>query len=137
MKITLDITVMAFETDFYGIVSNTRYLEYLERGRYVLMHRAGLTVREIWDEIGVQPIVRSAEIQYLGFARHEDNLQLHTWIEAQSGATTTICHKIVRVDDGGIVIRATQTLAYINKKDRPVRVPEVYRNIFVVEPEEN
>ena len=42
MKIELPITVVAFETDFGGVVSNTRYLEYIERGRYALLHAAGL-----------------------------------------------------------------------------------------------
>ena len=128
MKITIDIRVMAFETDFYGIVSNTRYPEYLERGRYALLHQAGLTVKEMWDEIGVQPILRHVEIDYLGFARHEDLLQLHTWVESHAGATSTLRHELVRVDNGQVIMRATQMLAYINKRDRPVRVPQSYRD---------
>ena len=49
MTITLPITVVAFETDFGGVVSNTRYVEYVERGRYALLHAAGLKISEVWD----------------------------------------------------------------------------------------
>jgi len=129
----LDIIVLAYETDFGGVVSNTRYPEYLERGRYALMHRAGFTVSEIWEKHGVQPVVRRVEIDYLGFARHEDRLQLDVRIEAHSGATTTLDFHLARPLDGATILRARQTLAYLNTKWRPVRVPEIYRAAMPIE----
>jgi len=132
----LDIIVLAYETDFGGVVSNTRYPEFLERGRYAMMHRAGLTVREIWETHGVQPVVRRLEIDYLGFARHEDRLQLHVGIEAHGGATTVLKFHLVRPHDGADILRARQTLAYLNTKWRPVRVPEIYRAAMPLEESE-
>src|SRR5687767_5656676 len=76
MKIVLPIVVLAFETDYGGVVSNTRYPEYLERGRYALLHAAGLRIEEMWATHGVQPVVRRVKIEYLGFARHEEELEL-------------------------------------------------------------
>jgi acyl-CoA thioester hydrolase len=118
---------MAFETDFYGVVSNTRYLEYLERGRYGLLERAGVTVKDIWEEHGVQPIVRRVAIEYLGPARHEDHLQLVSWVELHEGATTTLRHELFRCHDQALILTARQMLAYINRHERPVRVPPAYR----------
>ena len=71
MEIVLAISVLAFETDFGGVVSNTRYPEYLERGRHEMMRVAGLRTDEIWKTHGVMPILRRVEIDYLGFARHD------------------------------------------------------------------
>jgi acyl-CoA thioester hydrolase len=130
--IILPITVLAYETDFGGVVSNTRYLEYLERGRYALMHTQGLTVSGIWEKHGVQFVVRRAEVDYIGFARHEDQLELHTRVAGHTGATTIIEHEIKRIADGAILLRARQTLAYLNTKWRPVRVPDIFKQALQV-----
>ena len=129
----LDITVLAYETDFGGVVSNTRYPEYLERGRYALLHRNGLKVRDIWEEHGVQPVVRRVEIDYLGFARHEDALQLAVNAASHAGAKTVLQFHLMRPADGATILRARQTLAYLNTNWRPVRVPEIYRAAMPVE----
>ena len=128
MQITLPITVIAFETDFGGVVSNTRYVEYIERGRYALLHAAGLKTIEVWDTHGVQPIVRRVEIDYLVPARHEDELLLTVAVAAHSGATTTLRYELTRPSDSVVIMRAEQTLAYLNMKWKPVRVPPVFRS---------
>jgi YbgC/YbaW family acyl-CoA thioester hydrolase len=133
MKITLPITVIAFETDYDGVVSNTRYLEYIERGRYALLHATGLKVREVWEHHGVQPVVRGVEINYLGFARHEDDLRLIAWVDSHSGATTMLRYEIERVEDGAVLMRAMQTVAYVNTKRKPTRVPAIFREVLSVE----
>ena len=131
MKITLPITVMAFETDFGGVVSNTRYVEYIERGRYALMHAAGLRIEEIWKTHGAQPIVRHLEIDYLGGARHEDELHLEICIQEHTRSTTVLRYLLKR--HGENLMRATQTLAYINNRWRPTRVPDIFLQSFPVE----
>ena len=127
MKISLSLMVHAFETDFGGVVSNTRYLEFLERGRYALLHAADLPVERTWREDGVMAIVRRAEVDYLGFARHEEILTLTTWVESWQGATAIVAHEIVRPNDGATILRARQTIAFLNKNWRPTRVPASYR----------
>ena len=132
MKTTLRITVIAFETDFGGVVSNTRYIEYIERGRYALLHAAGLKTTEVWDTHGVQPIVRRVEIDYLVPARHEDELLLTATVAAHSGATTTLRYELTRPADSAVIMRAEQTLAYLNTKWKPVRVPLVFSDALAV-----
>jgi YbgC/YbaW family acyl-CoA thioester hydrolase len=133
MATILPINVVGFETDFAGFVSNTRYIEYLERGRYALLQSQGLTVTELWNTHGVQPVVRRTEVDYLGLARHEDQLELHTSVVEHSGATTLLHHELRRPADGAVLLRATQTLAYVNTKWRPVRVPAIYREVLAAE----
>ncbi|HEX8550292.1 MAG TPA: thioesterase family protein [Abditibacteriaceae bacterium] len=133
MKVLTSIIVMPFETDLGGVVSNTRYLEYLERGRAALMRASGISVAHLWEEHGVQFIVRRAEVDYLGFARHEEELQLETRVVQYTGATTIIGHELSRAADGAIILRAQQTLAYLNTKWRPVRVPAFLREALPAE----
>jgi YbgC/YbaW family acyl-CoA thioester hydrolase len=133
MKITLPITVLAYETDYGGVVSNTRYVEYLERGRYALLHSTGLTIRDVWATHGVQPVVRRTEIDYLGFALHEDTLELAVAVVEHSGARTILSFELIRPADGAVLMRARQTLAYMNQDYKPVRVPAIYRDALAVE----
>jgi acyl-CoA thioester hydrolase len=131
MKISLPITVVAFETDYGGVVSNTRYVEYVERGRYALMHAAGLKTEEIWKTQRVQPIVRRLEMDYLSGAHHEDELQLEAGVREHTRSTTVLDFVLKRGAEE--LMRATQTLAYINDRWRPTRVPDIYRENFPVE----
>lgn len=124
MTITLPISVVAFETDYGGVVSNTRYLEYIERGRYALLQQAGIKIEEVWKEFGVQPVVRYVEMEYLSPARHEDELELHVTVAAHGKTSTTLKYELRR--DETLILRATQTLAYINTRWRPSRVPEIF-----------
>ena len=123
MKILLPITVVAFETDFGGVVSNTRYLEYIERGRYALLHAAGLRITRLWEEHGVQPVVRRVEVDYLGFARHEDELELEAATGEHSRSSARLHYTLQRAQDGALLMRAVQTVAFINARMRPSRVP--------------
>lgn len=126
MQITLPILVHAYETDFGGVVSNTRYLEFLERGRYALLHAAGLPVEKTWREDGVMAIVRRVEADYLNFARHEEGLTLKTWVSEWKGATATVSHEITRDSDDVAILRARQTIAFLNRDWKPTRVPAIY-----------
>ncbi len=120
--------VVAFETDYGGVVSNVRYLEYLERARYALWHAAGLQVEKTWREFGVQGVVRRVEVDYLGFARHEDELEISVEVGEIGGAKLILNYEIARPVDGAIVLRARQTMAFLNTQWRPVRVPPVFRD---------
>jgi acyl-CoA thioester hydrolase len=126
MKISLPILVVAFETDFGGVVSNTRYLEYIERARYALWHAAGLQVEKTWKEHGVQGVVRRIEVDYLGFAKHEDELEIAVKVGEIGGARLILEYEITRPQDGAMILKAKQTMAFLNTQWRPVRVPQVF-----------
>ena len=124
VTIILPIRVMAFETDYGGVVSNTRYLEYLERGRYALLEAADLKIENLWEELGVQPVVRSVALEYLTPARHEDELKLSICVASHGKTSTTLNFELRR--ESTLIMRATQTLAYINTRWKPSRVPQIF-----------
>ena len=128
MQISLPILVHAYETDFGGVVSNTRYLEFLERGRYALLHAVDLPVEKTWREDGVMAVVRRVEADYLQFARHEEALTLKTWVSEWKGASALVSHEITRDADGLTILRARQTIAFLNRDWKPTRVPQIYRD---------
>lgn len=130
MKVVLPITVVAFETDYGGVVSNTRYLEYVERGRYALFHAAGFTMEKLVEAHDIQFVVRKVEMEYLSPARHEDELELTINVAAHSRTTTTLDFELRRKGESTLLMRATQSLVYINMNWRPVRVPELLLQAF-------
>ena len=127
MKVILPIHVIAFETDFGGVVSNVRYIEYLERGRAALMRAAKLTVAGALQTCGAQPVVRRTEIEYLASAYHEEELELHVTVTAHEGARSRLDFELFRPRDGVLLMRATQTLVYLTAAWKPVRVPALFR----------
>ena len=127
MTIEIPIFVHAYETDYAGVVSNVRYLEWFERGRYALLKAAGLKVEEILATHGVQAVVRETHVEYLGFARHEDELTLSVRVGEHSKTTSTLFFEVRKTGDAALVVRAKQTLAYINANFRATRAPEIYR----------
>ena len=127
MKVVLPIHVVAFETDFGGVVSNTRYVEYLERGRAALMRAAELTTAGVLEKCGAQPVVRRTEVEYLSPAFHEDELELHITVTSHQGARSFLQFELLRPSDGALLMRAAQTLAYLTPQWKPVRVPALFR----------
>ena len=133
MRVVLPIHVVAFETDFGGVVSNTRYVEYLERGRAALMRAAGLTTCGAMETCGSQPVVRRTEVDYLAPARHEDDLELHVVVAAHEGARSFLRFELRRPRDGVVIMRAAQTLVYLTALWKPVRVPALFRERMAAE----
>ena len=136
MSVILPIRVMAYETDYGGVVSNTRYLEYIERGRYALLHAGGLKMEEVVASIGVQFVVRKVEVEYLSPAKHEDELELAITVDSHSRSATHLSFKLHRKGEEGLLMRATQTLVYINEKWRPTRVPQLFLDAFPIAQQE-
>jgi len=133
MKVTLPIFVVSFDTDYGGVVSNTRYLEYLERGRYALFQSGGFKMEEVIASHGVQFVVRKVEMEYLSPARHEDELELEVRVASHGKTSTVINFELRRKNEAALLLRATQVLVYINENWRPTRVPQMFRDAFPVE----
>ena len=133
MKVILPIFVVSYETDYGGVVSNTRYLEYLERGRYAIFQAAGFKMEEVIATHGVQFVVRKVEMEYLRPARHEDELELEIRIAAHTRTSTILNFELRRKGENTPLLRASQTLAYINNNWRATRVPQIFLDAFPVE----
>ncbi len=133
MRLTLPINVVAFETDYGGVVSNTRYLEYVERGRYALFHAAGFNMEEFTREHHILFVVRKIEMEYLSPARHEDALELDIIVAGHGRTTTTLKFELRRRGEATLLMRAEQTLVYIKENWRPVRVPQIFLDAFPIE----
>ena len=124
---SFDARIYYADTDFSGVVYYGRYLEYLERGRSDLLHRAGIRHRDLIDGTaeGVSEplawVVRRIALDYLGSARIEDTITVRTAMGEARGARLTMSQ---RVDLGGRpIVTANVEAALITLKGRPIRIP--------------
>jgi len=78
----------------------------------------------VWQEHGVQPVVRRVEVDYLGFARHEEELELEVEAGECGRSSAILLFTLRRSEDGEVVMRARQTLAFINARQKPSRTPD-------------
>ena len=78
-------------------------------------------------QFGVQPVVRRVEIEYLGFARHEDDLVLRVQSGEIGRSSCVLEYELTRADDSAILMRARQTLVFVNVRWKAARVPDWFR----------
>ena len=115
------------DTDFSGVVYYGRYLEFLERGRSDLLHRAGIRHRDLIDGTAegiAEPlawVVRRIALDYRGSARIEDEITVRTALLEARGARLAMAQ---RVELGGRpIVEATVEAALITLAGRPARIP--------------
>ena len=115
------------DTDFSGVVYYGRYLEFLERGRSDLLHRAGVRHRDLIAGRGPgidEPlawVVRRIALDYAGSARIEDEITVRTALTATRGARL---HMAQRVElDGRTIVTAEVEAALVTLAGRPTRIP--------------
>ena len=89
-----------------------------------------------WDHeaylaLGSVFVVRRHEVDYLLPAMEGDKLELHTWVEAWTGATSVRRTRIVRARDQRDVGRANTTWALVAANTgRPTRIPFEMKSAF-------
>lgn len=118
------------EIDELGHVSNVDYVRWVQE--VAKAHSAHVH----WDypaylELGAVFVVRRHELDYLRPALAGERVELTTWIEAWSAATSVRRTRIARLTDGVELARATTTWALVSTESgRPTRIPEGLRRAF-------
>jgi acyl-CoA thioester hydrolase len=119
------------DTDFSGLVYHARYLHFLERGRTDYLRCLGVEQSALLsvDEEGLVFVVHRMEIDFKAPARMDDILAIETLTEKAGGAKMVLVQEIRR--DGTLLIAARVTIAIINGKGRPRRLPEKLAERFL------
>lgn len=119
------------DTDFSGVVYYGRYLEFLERGRSDLLHKAGIRHRDLLEggapDATGEPlawVVRRIEIDYRGSARIEDEIEVLTRIERARGARLDMAQRVKLRDEA--ILDARVEAALITLEGRPRRIPPAW-----------
>src|SRR5690242_5439716 len=108
----LRITAKKEDIDELNHVSNIVYVRWVQDVAVAHSNAAGWT-REAYLKAGKIFIVRRHEIEYLLPALEGDEIDLVTWVESWSAATSVRRTRIVRVRDGKDLARASTLWALV------------------------
>ena len=123
-----DIKVYYEDTDAGGVVYYANYLKYLERARTEALSTIGLSNLQIKDKFGALIIVKSCNIEYKRSAQLEDKLKIRSFIKSVT-KTSFYMNQII-TNGETIIVEAQVHLVFVNKKGKPVKVPDIIFNNF-------
>jgi len=115
------------DTDAGGVVYHANYLRFAERGRTEYLRDLGISQSELSDEEGVFFVVRRSVIDFRRPARLDDALEVATRIADTKGASFEVEQEIRKAGTDGYLVRVDSTIACLDRKGRPVRVPNSVR----------
>jgi acyl-CoA thioester hydrolase len=109
------------DTDAAGIVYYANYLKFAERARSELMRDIGDSQYGRMVASGTHFVVRRCVVDYLGAARLDDLLEVHSRMLELRGASLS-AEQIVR-RDGRDLVAMKIDLACLGSGGRPARIP--------------
>jgi len=116
------------DTDAGGIVYYANYLKYLERARTEALKTIGLSNTHIKDKFGLFIIVKSCNIDFVKPSYLEDELIVRSFVKSLT-KTSFFMNQIIAKNEQ-VIIEAKVHLVFVNKKTKPVKVPDVVFNNF-------
>ncbi len=119
----MEIRVYYEDTDAGGVVYYANYLKYFERGRTEYLRKRGFSVAEMARRGTAFPVVHM-EINYRAPALQDDLLKVETEVQEISKTSFTLAHRVLRVNDGKLLVEGKVKLACVGKERKPQRLPE-------------
>lgn len=115
------------DTDAGGIMYHGNFINFCERARTEFIGALGLTNKQLKEQNALA-VVRHIEADYQSPAYLEDYLRVETKILEIKNSSFILKQTIFRDEDTLFVMKVV--LVCINDKLRPVRIPEVLKDIL-------
>lgn len=130
---TMRLRVRNYEVDMLGHVNNAVYLNYLEQAAIEHATALGFSQARLRALGGIW-VVRRHEIDYLGAAVSDDELDVTTWPESVSGVRALRCYEIRNVKTEKRLIAARTLWVWIDLKTgrphaHPREILEAFANL--------
>ena len=123
-----NIKVYYEDTDAGGVVYYANYLKYLERARTEALVKIDLSNQKIKDDFGALIIVKSCNVDYKKSAYLEDILNIKSNII--SITKTSFIMKQIIIKNKTIIVDAKVHLVFVNKKVKPIKIPQLIIDKF-------
>jgi acyl-CoA thioester hydrolase len=115
------------ETDRMGVAHHTHFLVWFELGRTELMRELGCTYASLEEGEGLFFPVVSVGAEFRAPARYDEELAITTRIARAAGARVRFEYSVSRLEDGVALATGFTEHAAVNRKGRPIRLPESLR----------
>lgn len=113
------------DTDAGGVVYHTSYLRLAERARTEMMRSVGFSHGLLLDRHNVLFALRRCTVDFRFPARLDDALEVRTRVMKVAGASIDGHQVILR--EGKPLVRVETTLACMEPRGRPARIPDEVR----------
>ena len=123
-----NVKVYYEDTDAGGVVYYANYLKYLERARTEALAKIGLSNLQIKEKFNALIVVKSCNIEYKKSAHLEDQLSIRSFVKSVT-KTSFFMNQFISKNEISIV-EAQVHLVFVNKKGKPVKVPDIIFDNF-------
>jgi acyl-CoA thioester hydrolase len=124
---TISVRVYYEDTDLAGIVYHANYLKFMERARTETLRAHGITqTQQAKDDVYLSVV--AMDIAFKAPARIDDLLTVEAVLVSTTGVRATIAQRVLL--DERELCTAMVTVVCMNAKGRPVRMPQVVRDLF-------
>ncbi len=106
-KSVTEITVRGYILDFYGQVSNAKFMELLEEARW--NHYHGLFESGMFIELGLALVLVNSNVDYRAPAKLGDVMDIETFLKKMGDKSITLQQTILMRNSGDIIIEAEMT----------------------------
>lgn len=106
-KSVTEITVRGYILDFYGQVSNSKFMELLEEARW--NHYHGLFESGMFIELGLALVLVNSNIDYRLPAKLGDVMDIETSVGRVGDKSITLKQRILMRNSGDIILDADMT----------------------------
>ena len=120
------------DTDAQAIVYNANYLKYMERGRTEMLRDVGFVHPQITEDGSNYFVVGEINARYKAPAKLDDQLIVESYVLNIGGASIKLQQNVLkRVASGNVLLlEGVVTLIYIAESGKPVRIPDILRDVF-------
>jgi acyl-CoA thioester hydrolase len=118
----MEFRVYYEDTDAGGVVYHGRYAGFFERGRTEFLRAQGVSVRDLHEQGCIFPVVR-LELDYRAPARLDDLVRVETELLELGRTSLTMGQRLVRAEDGRLLVTARVVLVCVGPTMKPKRIP--------------
>jgi len=117
-----EVRVRYAETDQMGVVYHANYLVWCEIGRTDFIRALGRSYADL-ERDGVTLAVSDASLRFLGSARYDDRVLVHTALDELRSRGMRFVYRIEHAETGRTLVTATTSLIALDARGRPSRLP--------------
>lgn len=122
LKVSVEMPIMSFETDYQGIVNNTEFVRFIERVRYALSKKLGLTFKQV-RSAKLWIVMARVEINYISPGRFEDVMVGTGWVEKVGKTSLTLGYDFKLKGSKRLIAEAKQVMVFVDTvhlKPKPI-----------------
>jgi acyl-CoA thioester hydrolase len=128
----MEVRIYYEDTDAGGVVYHANYLNFMERGRSEFLRERGLSVGEMHNMGIIFPVV-AIDINYRAPARLDDLLEVETCIIEVRNSAFVAGQRVIRKEDGKLLVEAKVTLACVGEEMKARRLPPELKDLLTSE----